>query len=407
MRFRLPLIPHFSHTPPDKPLATQSLRVLIVTGIFPPDIGGPATYVPSMAGELVKRGHRVRVVTLSDRLDHDDGSYAFPVRRIRRGLFKPWRFLLTVAAILREGRQAQVLYVNGLYLEAVVANWFARKPMVQKIVGDWAWERAANKGWTEDNFEEFQKRRHEPKVGLLKALRTFCVRRADTIIAPSRYLARAVAGWGVAGGKITVVYNAVETPAAAQPLPIPLTTRVNIGTASRLIPLKQIDHLIAALKDCDGMGLVIIGDGPERERLEDIALANRVAERVYFAGQLSQKETVALMSACDLFVLNSTHEGFSHVILEAMSVGLPVVATAVGGTPELVRDGENGVLIAPNSNGALAKTLRGLVASVETRRRLTRAGLETARQFVQATMIESTEGVLNKASDLGQKRLTQ
>jgi len=199
----------------------------------------------------------------------------------------------------------------------------------------------------------------------------------------------------------------VETPAAAQPLPIPLTTRVNIGTASRLIPLKQIDHLIAALKDCDGMGLVIIGDGPERERLEDIALANRVAERVYFAGQLSQKETVALMSACDLFVLNSTHEGFSHVILEAMSVGLPVVATAVGGTPELVRDGENGVLIAPNSNGALAKTLRGLVASVETRRRLTRAGLETARQFVQATMIESTEGVLNKASDLGQKRLTQ
>jgi len=91
------------------------MNVLMVTGIFPPDIGGPATYVPTMSSELVKRGHKVSVVTLSDRLDHDDRSYNFPVHRIRRGLFKPLRLLLTVVRILREGRTAQVLYVNGLY----------------------------------------------------------------------------------------------------------------------------------------------------------------------------------------------------------------------------------------------------------------------------------------------------
>jgi len=68
-----------------KPLATHSLRVLMITGIFPPDIGGPATYVPTMSSELVKRGHKVTVVTLSDSLvDHDDRSYNFPVHRIRR-----------------------------------------------------------------------------------------------------------------------------------------------------------------------------------------------------------------------------------------------------------------------------------------------------------------------------------
>ena len=132
------------------------MNLLMITGIFPPDIGGPATYVPTMAGELVKRGHKLTVVTLSDRLDHDDRSYNFPVHRIRRGLFKPWRFLLTVLGILREGRKAQVLYVNGLYLEAVIANYLLRKPMVQKIVGDWAWERSTNKRWIKDNFEEFQ-----------------------------------------------------------------------------------------------------------------------------------------------------------------------------------------------------------------------------------------------------------
>ena len=120
-------------------MATAPINILMVTGIFPPDIGGPATYVPTMASELVRRGHKVIVLTLSDRLDHDDRSYTFPVHRIRRSLAKPLRFLLTVVRIFREGRSAAVLYVNGLYLEAVIANCLLCKPMVQKIVGDWAW----------------------------------------------------------------------------------------------------------------------------------------------------------------------------------------------------------------------------------------------------------------------------
>ena len=88
------------------------------------------------------------------------------------------------------------------------------------------------------------------------------------------------------------------------------------------------------------IGLVIVGDGSERKRLEGVANTLDVADRVYFAGQASQAETIRLMAACDFFVLNSTHEGLPHVVLEAMSLGLPVVATAVGGTPEVVCDGE-------------------------------------------------------------------
>ena len=61
---------------------------------------------------------------------------------------------------------AQVLYINGLYLEAVVANFFLRKPLVQKIVGDWAWERATNKGWVTDKFEEFQNSEARPQGGM-------------------------------------------------------------------------------------------------------------------------------------------------------------------------------------------------------------------------------------------------
>jgi glycosyltransferase involved in cell wall biosynthesis len=386
------------------------MNVLIVTGIFPPDIGGPATYVPVISSELVKRGHKVTVVTLSDTLDHNDVSYIFRVHRIRRSLFKPLRFLLTVVRILQEGRHAQVLYVNGLYIEAVVANWLLRKPLLQKIVGDWAWERAANKGWVEDSFEEFQRRKYGLKLEFLKTLRSVCARRADTVIVPSQFLARAVENWGVPEKKIAVIYNSVE-PVSPSPFegegkgeglsslaglrPVsPLSTRFKVVTVGRLVPWKHVDRLIEALNHCGETGLVIVGDGPERGRLEAIVLENQLTDRVYFAGQRSKEETLALMAACDLFVLNSSYEGFPHVVLEAMSAGLPIVATAVGGTPELVRDGENGLLIAPNANGALSKTLMKLVTSSEERQRLAAGAQETTQRFRRSVMIEATEAAL-------------
>jgi len=369
------------------------LDVLIVTGIFPPDIGGPATYVPEISSELVKRGHKVTVVTLSDTLDHNDRSYSFRVHRIQRSLFKPLRVLITVMRIFREGRHAQVLYVNGLYLEAVVANFFLCKPLVQKIVGDWAWERATNKGWVKDTFEEFQKRGYGLKVEFLKSLRSFCVRRTDAVIVPSQYLASAVTHWGVPDTKTIVVYNAVELPSLACST-IPLSTRFKIVTVGRLVPWKQLDHLIEAVNECEDAGLVIVGDGPERGRLEALARQRQLADRVYFAGQRSKEETFALMAACDLFVLNSTYEGFPHVVLEAMCAGLPVVATEVGGTPELVRDGENGLLISPNANGALSKTLMKLLSSSEERQRLAASARETTHRFRRCAMIEATEAIL-------------
>jgi glycosyltransferase involved in cell wall biosynthesis len=370
------------------------MKILVITGIFPPDIGGPATYVPTMSSELAKRAHKVTVVTLSDTLvDHDDLSYTFRIRRIRRSLFTPWRFLLTVMAILRAGRRAQLLYVNGLYLEAVVANFFLRKPMVQKIVGDWAWERATNKRWVADTFEEFQKCRHGLKIETLKSLRSFCARRADVIIVPSYYLARAVANWGVTESKTIVIYNAVDLP-SPYPCAIPLSTRFKLVTVGRLVPWKQIDHLIEALAGCGDAGLVIVGDGPERTRLEELVRDRQLVARVYFAGQRSKEDALALMAACDLFVLNSTYEGFPHVVLEAMCAGLPVIATAVGGTPELVHDGENGILISPSYNDTLSKTILHLVCSSEERRRLAAGAQQTTQRFRRSIMIEKTEAVL-------------
>jgi glycosyltransferase involved in cell wall biosynthesis len=383
---------------------SNRMKILIVTGIFPPDIGGPATYVPAVGNELVKRGHQVTVVTLSDALQNHESLYLFRVVRVGRRTFKPFRVLLAVATILIEGRHANVLLVNGLYLEAVLANLLLRKPLVQKLVGDWAWERATIKGWVTDTFEEFQRRKYDLKVEALKRVRNFFVRHADALIVPSRYLAHWIGSWGRAEKKIAVIYNAVEIPLCS-PAVIPLSTRIKVVTVGRLVPWKQVDQLIKAIAECDEAGLVVVGDGPDRERLEQLARGGNLGDRVYFAGQRKQEETVSLMAACDLFVLNSTYEGLPHVVLEAMSAGLPVVATAVGGTPEVVSDGENGMLIMPDANDLLSKTLAELASSSTKRERLAVGAKHTAQRFRRSKMIDETEAVLQACADFQFDRL--
>lgn len=369
----------------------------MVTGIFPPDIGGPATYVPQMAEALAARGHALSVVTVSDRLDHDDNHYPFRVVRLPRLLRKPLRQWLTVRTLIREGCQADLLFVNGLALESALANLWLGKPMVLKVVSDLAWERATALGWESDNFECFQKGRHGLKVEFLKRLRTWWTRQAHQVVVPSHYLSRWVTGWGVPPERITVIYNAVELRKGLRPAKLPLKTTVNVVTVGRLIPLKRVGQIIETLAPFQEIGLVVIGDGPERTGLEKLGQKLGMTHRLYFAGQQKQGETLALMAACDLFVLNSTHEGLPHVVLEAMTLGLPIIATAVGGTPEVIQDGKNGKLIGIADNGFLQDTMALLFGNPSERRRLAEGAQLSVQRFGLRNMVTQTETLLKTA----------
>ena len=383
---------------------SKGLRVFIITGIFPPDIGGPASYVPHIAAALAGRGHAITVLTLSDRLDHDDSQYGFRVVRLPRRLSKAWRYLRTVSEIIRLGHDTDVLFVNGLAIEAVLANLWLGKPMIQKVVGDFAWQHATNRGWVQDGFEAFQKQRYSLKVEGVKALRAWWTRRASRVIVPSRHLAGWVMQWGVPEEKMAVIYNAVEPLEGIRPAVVPLETPFKVVTVGRLVSLKRVDKVIEALVSCPSVGLVIVGDGPERKRLEEVAQRLGVANRVYFAGQKSQAETIRLMAACDIFVLNSIHEGFPYVVLEAMSVGLPVVATAVGGIPEVVCDRENGRLIASADDDALMQALSQLMFFPGERQRLARGSHKTVAQFGFRSLVEATEAVLRESAQMRETR---
>ena len=119
----------------------QSLRILIVTGIFPPDIGGPAQYVPRFAASLLEYNHTASIITCSEEADLPT-EYSYPVTRIRRRQNYLLRVLKTIRSILRQGSKADLIYVNGLNLEAVLANSFLKKPLVTKALGDIVYEPA-------------------------------------------------------------------------------------------------------------------------------------------------------------------------------------------------------------------------------------------------------------------------
>jgi glycosyltransferase involved in cell wall biosynthesis len=133
---------------------------------------------------------------------------------------------------------------------------------------------------------------------------------------------------------------------------------VTLAAAGRLTRQKALGDALAALARVDGVSLVLAGDGPERRALERRAGELGVDGRVHFLGPLARDDVLTLFRAADAALLTSAWENLPHSVVEALAVGTPVVATAVGGVPEVVRDGENGLLVAPGDVDALADAIR-------------------------------------------------
>jgi len=205
------------------------------------------------------------------------------------------------------------------------------------------------------------------------------VQGADVVIAASRAIAE-----HVVGVQPHVVYAGVRVPdngGEASAVPRTTTGRV-IGTAGRLVPIKGIVYLVHALAvlraEFPDLRLEIAGSGPERPALENEVQLLGLADCVTFLGW--RADIVRAMTRWDVFVLPSLAEGFGITALEAMAAGLPIVATAVDGIPELVEDGRTGWLVPPGDPAALAERLHVLLLDPEQRRAMGAAGRARAQE---------------------------
>jgi len=201
--------------------------------------------------------------------------------------------------------------------------------------------------------------------------------------------------------KVRVIYNAqrfTDEDVAADPralreeLRIPAGSPV-VGTITRLVPVKGLDVLLRAARLVTGQRpearFVIVGKGCEKAALENLTAQLGLERNVIFTGERTDVQD--FYSFFDLFALSSHSEGFGIVLLEAMHFGTPIVATAVGGVPEFVRDGETGLLVPPGSPGPLAGAILKLLGDSALSRRLSGAAREYSRGFTRSSYVAQVE----------------
>lgn len=377
------------------PPADSGMKVLIPVGIFPPDIGGPANFVPRFANWLVQQGHVVQVICWSDVLGHDDSHYPFKIHRIPRHAPRIKRSIQTLISLIRFSRDADLLFINGLPFEAQCAASLLRRPTVHKVVGDTAWEVARIRGWFTGSMDDFQSAAKSLPASLLCLKRTVPLIFAAKIVTPSRYLQQIVKGWGIGSREVSVILNSTPRQVEGDAVHLVQFSGKTVSTVCRLVPWKGLDRLINLLVDLPDARLVIAGEGPELENLQALASEKLVEGRVIFLGQISKSQVRGLLQKSDVFVLNSSYEGLPHVVLEAMAAEVPVIATDVGGTGEAVLHEETGLLVPLGDDQALLAGLRLLLQSEETRSRLTaNASRHLKSRFSEEACFSSFEAAL-------------
>lgn len=370
------------------------MNVLVATGIYPPSVGGPATYAKLLYDELPKRDVRVEVVSFDS------------VRSLPVGI----RHMLYFCKLLLASVGKDVVYTLDPVSVGYPAMWVARltrKPLVLKMVGDYAWEQGVQRFGVRDTLDVFVSsgRLYHSRVMRLKRMQEAVARAAERIVVPSVYLQGIVASWGISKDKISVIYNAFESSVDQVPthhkarelLDVHVPT---IITAGRLVPWKGIGTLIACMPELieqfPKLKLVVVGSGPNRDELEQLVRERRLYSHVEFRGALPQDELFLHIRAADVFVLNTGYEGFSHQLLEVLALGTPVVTTSVGGNPEIIADGKSGLLVPYNDTRALIRAITQMLTDDTFRDQCVEAGRVAVEQF-------STERLLNETLQLLKK----
>jgi len=284
---------------------------------------------------------------------------------------------------------------------AMFAAKILKKPFFVKVVGDYAWEQGTQRYGVRIGLDEFVRTHHVPvQVKAFRMIQTMVARSAKTVIVPSEYLRGIVSAWGISEDHVNVVYNAMQEEApGVLPLIVETASRPRIVSVGRLVPWKGmpgiIDASVAAREAAPDLELFIAGDGPERDSLERY-MHVRLGDRGHVLGPLSHPDTLALLEDADIFILNSTYEGLSHLLIEALALGKPIIATDVGGNPELIEDGKNGLLVPSGDREALTAALMHLLSTPKHQELLGKNARISAERFTTSAMANATVSVLER-----------
>jgi glycosyltransferase involved in cell wall biosynthesis len=326
-------------------------KILIATGVYPPESGGPATNTKLLEDTLPARGFTVSVLPFRT------------VRHLPIGV----RHLAYMLRLKSMARQADCVYAQdavSVGLPAVLVAKWLHKPLIVRVPGDYAWEQGRARFSVKESLDEFKASHYGWRVRLLHYIQCYVLKHTWRVIAPGSYLQKHIISWGVPSERVVLIHNGIEIPVLTE-APSERPNGFLVVSIGRRVPWKGFEAL---------------------ERV----VAREKDWHLKIAETLSRSQALGWAKAADVFVLNSGYEGLSHTLLEVMSLGVPIVATNIGGNPELIENEKHGLLIPAENDEALYTALKWLKENPEEARHYGAAAKQRAEEFT----IEKTVGKL-------------
>ncbi|MBC7100074.1 MAG: glycosyltransferase [Methanobacteriales archaeon] len=339
-------------------------------GKFPPHLGGVASHTYNLAKQLKEKGYHISILTYPHEKIEDKNDIkvsSAPTINIKglRGLI----FTLTAThKLIKIIRKEDIDIIHAHYiippgLIALIGSIITGKPYYVTVHGSDALILSSK--------------------SILRPIIKLILRKASKVLVVSKKLAEKVTELGIPQEKIMITYNMVDTKIFNPQ--IKTTFREEIGTkkpiilfVGNLVPQKGVEYLLKAKKLLKrDSKLVIVGGGPLLKKLKNMVKEENI-EDVIFTGPRTDINNI--MAAADIIVLPSVSEGIPIVLLEAMAMAKPIIATKVGGIPEIV-DESVGILIEPKNPKKLANAIDKLLSDEKCRKKLGENGLKKAAKF--------------------------
>jgi glycosyltransferase involved in cell wall biosynthesis len=371
--------------------ASKKFGVLVLcSGIYPDKVGGAEIHVFNMACRLGERGHNVYVVTPGNNILNKKSNTKIPFAKIS---VKVWSSPFITLSYLVKGlilsfklrKQIEIVHSHtadySTMITAFLFSLFSRKPYVVACMG-------SDIRITSRKF-------------LHRALQLPFLRSAKSVVVVSNEIAELLKQkYGIPKCKIMVVGSAyddriIQELANFRPYAKAERSKCIISVAN-MRPEKDHMTLLKAfarlIKNMNNVQLYLVGDGLLKDQLEEFCIHHNL-HSVTFLGRLPHEGALEHIANSDIFILTSVEEGMPTVILEALALGKPVIATAVGGIPEVVKEGVNGILVPPKSPEPIAKALERLLGNSGLRRKLGRAAAGSVKDYTWSKIAEKYESV--------------
>ncbi len=373
------------------------MKITIATGLYPPEIGGPATYVKMLETKLPAAGVEITTVPF---------GWVRHYPKVMRHFIFAWK-------LWQNTKHADIIYALdpiSVGVPSLFVSKLRRKPFIIRLGGDYAWEQGRIRfGLTETLDEYLEKKDKSPlNVRLFSKVQTYVVGKALRVIVPSEYLKSVVMKWGIDEDKIQVIYSALY-PLYVSDTRAKLRAELNysqptIMSAGRLVPWKGFEVLIRVVgklrERYPDISLVLAGDGEDKVKLEDLVATLGLSEIVHFTGNLSKDALGATIKAADVFVLNTAYEGLSHQLIEVMDVGTPIVSTHVGGNTELILNEVNGFLVEFNNTDELEEAISRVLNHPESRERIVQSARLRSKEFSKEKAVDKIVKMLEEIHDI-------